>query len=93
MSLTAEILQKSNVTPWQEMDDQVLVLMPKQNTVHELNTTASFLWKNIDGELSTDDLANLLVDEFDVNLDTAKNDMQEFVTEMKAQGLVSVVNR
>ena len=93
MSPTTEVLKKSTVTPWQEMDDQILVLMPKQNTVHELNTTASFLWKSIDGELSIDDLTNLLLEEFDVNFETAQKDLQEFVSEMKVQGLLSVVVR
>ncbi|OQW52853.1 MAG: hypothetical protein A4S09_08390 [Proteobacteria bacterium SG_bin7] len=91
MNLTTEVLKKSNTTPWQEMDDQILVLMPKQNTVHELNATASFLWKNIDGELSIKDLTDLLVEEFDVTLETAQKDIQDFITEMKTQGLLSVV--
>ncbi len=91
MNPTTEILKKSNTTPWQEMDDQILVLMPKKNSVHELNTTASFLWKNINGELSVEDLTNLLIEEFEVGLDIAQKDIQAFITEMKAQGLLSVV--
>lgn len=93
MNPTTEILNKSTVTPWQEMDEQILVLAPKQNTVHELNTTGSFLWKNINGELSISELTDLMVDEFDVEIETAQKDIQEFVTEMKAQGLLNVVNR
>lgn len=91
MSPTTEVLKKSTATPWQEMDEQILVLMPKQNTVHELNTTASFLWKNINGELSVEDLTHLLVEEFDVTFAVAQNDVQVFISEMKTQGLLSVV--
>lgn len=88
MSHTTEILKKSHVTPWQEMDGQVLVLMPKQNTVHELNTTASFLWKNIDGTRTISDLAQLIAEEFEITPPEAANDIQIFASEMKKQGLL-----
>ncbi len=88
MNLTTEPLKKSHVTPWQEMDGQVLVLMPKQNTVHELNSTASFIWKNIDGVRTIRDLAALLAEEFEVSNDVAIKDIGDFVVEMKSQGLL-----
>ncbi len=88
MNLINEPLKKSPVTPWQEMDDQILVLLPKKNTVHELNATASFLWKNIDGARTPEDLLNLLMDEFEVAREEASQDLAAFVNEMKTQGLL-----
>ncbi len=62
-----------------------LILVPVKNKVADmneiftLNEVGCFIWDNIDGKKNMDDIVNILVSEFDVDEDTARNDLSEFL--------------
>ncbi len=51
--------------------------------IYTLNETAAFIWERMNGKHSTDEIASQLADEYDVKLETAVTDVEEFVTEMR----------
>lgn len=60
------------------------------NSVVALNETASYLWKEVgDGEFSVDDLARLLIKEYEVDANMAKADAEELVDAWTKAGLLS----
>ncbi len=59
--------------------------------MHELNDTGSFLWKNIDGKKSAAELAELLVENYQVAPDIALSDAQALMEEMSSRKLVVTV--
>lgn len=58
------------------------------NGLISLNGMATFIWENLGKVDSVDDLINLVLDEYDVDYDTAKTDIQEFVKSLQQVGIV-----
>lgn len=52
------------------------------NSVYTLNETGAFLWEQIDGKKSVKDLIEALVNEYDIDVDTASGDVMSFIEEM-----------
>ncbi len=88
MEAIDKVLKKENLTPWQEMEGQALVITPQKSSVHELNDTATFIWKQIDGQTSARSIIENLCEEFDVNEEEAQKDVLALVNEMKEKGLL-----
>lgn len=53
-----------------------------------LNDSGSCVWKNIEKGLNEDEIADKLVDEFDIDHQTALKDVQEMIKKMKEQGIL-----
>ena len=64
---------------WREVEGEVVVISPEDSVLHELNETASFLWKHATGEFTTEELSLRLADEFEVSEETARTDTRQFV--------------
>ena len=83
-----KILKQETLTPWQEMEGRALVITPQKSAVHELNDTATFVWKKIDGQTTARAIIVDLCEDFDVNPEEAQNDVLPLIREMKEKGLI-----
>ena len=89
MSASASVSwQKNPALAWREIDNETVIISPNDSVMHELNDTGSFLWKNIDGKKSTAELAELLIQSYEVAPDVALSDTQSLLEEMSARKLV-----
>lgn len=59
------------------------------NSVYTLNETGAFLWENIDGKKTLDDLINLLVSDYDITRDQAEKDVICFIEDLGNYLIVS----
>ena len=65
------------------------VLVPVTNdiadmkSVYTLNSTAAFIWDRLDGEKTVKNIITELVDEFDIDRETALKDVIAFFRDMK----------
>jgi hypothetical protein len=73
---------------WREIDGVVVIISPQDSVLHELNSTGSFLWKQLNGERSQEELARLVSLEFDVDPDEALRDVREFLAGLAAKHLL-----
>jgi hypothetical protein len=53
------------------------------NSVYTLNETGAFLWELINGENAIEDMIEALIREYDIDEQTATNDVFEFINEMR----------
>ena len=53
-----------------------------------LNEVASFIWKNIDECKTVDKLIASILDEFDIDDETARRDIESFTAELIRIGMV-----
>jgi len=88
----AVVWQKNPDLAWREIDDETVIISPHDSVMHELNDTGSFLWKSIDGKKSAAELAELLVENYQVTPDMALSDAQELLDEMSSRKLVVTVS-
>ncbi|HEY6263462.1 MAG TPA: PqqD family protein [Candidatus Acidoferrum sp.] len=84
--------QKNPALAWREIDEATVIISPTDSVMHELNDTGSFLWKNIDGQRSAAELAELLAESYEVTPDVALNDTQALLEEMATRKLVVPVS-
>jgi hypothetical protein len=65
------------------------VLVPVANniadmdSVYTLNETGAFIWEQIDGKRSVAEIIELLIQEYEIDNDSASKDVFEFITNMK----------
>ena len=88
----AVVWQKNPGLAWREIDEETVIISPHDSVMHELNDTGSFLWKSIDGKKSAAELAELLVENYQVAPDVALSDAQALLEEMSSRKLVVTVS-
>ena len=89
MSLTPKsILVRKQGLPWQQIDDESLVLNPSEHEAHEFNETASFVWAHLDGKSSMQQIIESLADDYSVDALTVSGDVLSLGEELLNKGLV-----
>ncbi|HEX2946624.1 MAG TPA: PqqD family protein [Clostridia bacterium] len=58
------------------------------NGLMNLNESGAFLWKKLSEGAEMDELLSGLLSEYDVDEETAKADIQEFVAQLREKGLL-----
>lgn len=82
------VWQRNPSLAWREIDDETVIISPGESVMHELNDTGSFLWRHIDGRRTAEDLAALLVEQYDVTRETALADTLELLEELSTRKLL-----
>lgn len=70
------------------IDDELVVLDKKLGQIHQLNSTASIVWKGIAAGNSSRTIATGLVERFDVPADTAKTDIEKVIDQFRTLKLL-----
>lgn len=71
------------------------ILIPTGSTTQEfnglitINDVAAFVWKNIEKVNSVDELISMVLDEYDVDEDVARNDIEEFIQQLKKAEMIA----
>jgi hypothetical protein len=63
------------------------------NALYVLNSTGSSLWRNLDGHRTRDQLVDVLVDNFEVDHETARRDVDDFLASLGKAGLTETLAR
>jgi hypothetical protein len=70
------------------LDGETLVLDRVGGLIHQLNETATFVWTRCTGDRSLGDIARELADAFDVAPETAVQDVERTVEQLRSVRLV-----
>jgi hypothetical protein len=68
---------------------EAVVITPAENVVRMLNPVGSRIWQLADGTHSNEEIAVVLTDEFDIDLDHARRSVATFLEDLAARGLLS----
>jgi len=71
-----------------EVVDDMLLLDTESGEIHQLNPTASFIWRNCEEATSVEGLAGLLASAFDVAQDVAARDVEDALERLRALNLL-----
>ena len=70
------------------------VLVPTGATTQEFNglitlsDTAKFIWENMEKSESFEELVNMLLDEYEIDEETAKEDAHQFISRLMMVGFI-----
>jgi hypothetical protein len=78
---------------WREIDGDLVVLDLRSSTYLTANASASVLMRQLTEERSLAQLVQALVDAFDIPPQRAQQDVQAFVDELGASGLIERSSR
>lgn len=73
-----------------QVGEELVFLAESGDQYISLNSVGSFLWQQMDGQHSLRDIADILRDEYEVSEAVALADLQEFVAQLQAQGLLTL---
>jgi hypothetical protein len=85
------ILAKSPTTAWRVIEGEAVILSMDTKVLRGLNPVGSRVWELIDGRRSVEEIAGLIVEEFDVTPEAAGGDVRGFVAQLLERGLVTPV--
>ncbi|HET8948488.1 MAG TPA: PqqD family protein [Candidatus Polarisedimenticolia bacterium] len=88
MDLTA-VLTKSPDAAYRTYDGQATIVLPSRASVSVLNAIGSAVWERIDGQRTLGQILDAIVDEYDITREAALGDLEAFVSDLRAQGMVS----
>jgi hypothetical protein len=71
-----------------QVGEELVFLAEAGDQYISLNPVGSFIWEQMDGLHSLRDILDILCHEYEVDEQTALADLQEFVTQLEAQGLL-----
>ena len=85
------IVTKAPTTASRVIEGEAVILSLDTKVLRGLNPVGSRVWDLIDGQRSVEEIAGLIVKEFDVERTQADQDVRGFVQELLDKGLVTRV--
>ncbi|OGR45367.1 MAG: hypothetical protein A2X35_03750 [Elusimicrobia bacterium GWA2_61_42] len=73
---------------FRRVGEELFVVDAAKARLHELNGSAALVWDGLAGGKSESAIAAALAEEFEVDRPTALADAKEFISELRAAGLV-----
>lgn len=70
------------------IDEETIVLDRGQGLIHQLNQTASFVWERCDGRCTLEEIATRLMEAFDVDFNTAVDDVRKVIEQLEERKLL-----
>lgn len=93
MRVEAIIKKNPKIVARKSGDEYILVPITdnvaNMEAVYTMNETAAFIWDNIDGVKTTGDIAVLLSEEYEVDMDQAMSDITDLVNDLVKHNIVS----
>ncbi len=87
IDLNSVVSPSPGIIPRKTGDEYVLVPVSNNiadmDSVYTLNETGAFIWERLDGKSNLSEIISCIQSEFNVDAETAKNDLLAFVTEME----------
>ena len=70
--------------------EEAVIVNLDENIVNVLNPVGSRIWELIDGSRNTTDIIKIISDEFDVSIEKATKDTEEFLEELLNKGMIEI---
>ena len=79
---------RSDDVTWRNVDGQVVILDLRDSCYHRTNATGALLWERLQEECTPGDLESILVDSFDLDVESASRDVSAFLETMRSCDLL-----
>lgn len=76
-----------------EIDGEMVILNIESGHFFQLNDVGSRIWEALETPMTMADLSRAMLDRFDVDEETCRSDVAEFVGQLTRNGLVAAVDQ
>lgn len=76
---------------YQVVDGRAVVVIPRRRTIHYLDEIATELWKRIETPAAVRELVAHILESYDVDEPTAREDVRGFLAEMLEKEMIEVL--
>ena len=84
-------LSRSRNLATRRLEDETIIMSVRSSTLYTLNESATRIWQAADGQTSIEDIARtVVVEEYEVDYDTALQDILALVRRLADDGLLVV---
>jgi Coenzyme PQQ synthesis protein D (PqqD) len=83
-----ELRLDSDKVEWREIDHEVIALEGERSTYLAVNRSGTLLWRALADGHTEEGLAQLLVAEYGLDVETARADAARFLGQVRRQGLL-----
>ncbi len=73
------VIKQNPKAAWKEADDKLYIISPETGTIHTLNETAAFIWKEAKKPVKVSAIIDKMLTEFKASKKTLQKDILEFV--------------
>ena len=84
------VIERSDSLIFREIDGEVVIIAHDGRHIHMLNETATLIWNCSDKKTSVEQIINKMRDEYDVDEDTASQDVLKTIKELSDKKLIRV---
>lgn len=88
MSILTKCPKKSESTASRIIENEAVIVVPKEGLVRILNEVGSRIWQLLDGKNSIEDIINILSPEFNVPREGLEKDTLDFIRELKEKEMI-----
>ncbi len=74
--------------PVRPIGEGLVIMSPSGDTTHSLEDLGAFIWNQLDGQRDLQAVLQAIVDDYEVDSETAHSDLIQFLSQMTDAGLV-----
>lgn len=74
-----------------KMDDETIMLNIDKGEYYGINPIGSRIWELLEKPLTILELSNLLINEFDIDIDNCKKDVSVFIQHLQNKNMVKLI--
>ena len=72
---------------WRIIEGEAILISAEDSMLHSLDEVGTRIWELADGSNTIKDIAQKIFDEYEIDLETAQNDVVEFVANLASDKL------
>ncbi len=88
MVLNKNTVVRNKKIAWQKVDDKYVLVSPRTKRIHVLHGCGGRIWEHVEKPHTTDDLVELICEEYEVPEEDARRDITEYVSKLKEEEIV-----
>jgi len=82
------VFTQNDQCPVRSIGDGLVIMAPSGDTTHSLEDLGAFIWNQIDGKQTLQQVLDAILIDYDIDEDTARGDLTDFITQMLDAGLI-----
>lgn len=82
------VFSQNSKCPVREIGEGLVIMAPSGDSTHSLEDIGAFIWNQLDGKRTLQDVLDALLKDYDVDKAVAKEDLTNFIIQMQNSGLI-----